>query len=901
MAASVQGLSAARSIPGHGPGTRPGPSLAPDDAPPFVGRADVLGAVGEALTAPGSVGAVLVGEAGVGKTAVVQQVLSSSAETLYVLRIRGSRGFRHQAYRPVNFLLSELEADVVEHPVMVLRAVADFLNQQARGRRVVLAVDNVEYLDPSSAALIGQLVLGGTASVLLTAQDFAAADPQFAGLWRDGSLRRFDLAPFDALEARAFVAAELQGAVSAEAAALLYRMSGGNARFLQASIRAVRGRSVVRHGDTWVLLPGSTFVPTEIAEAAQLILEELPAGQQEIAHVVALAGRLPLAVAQAITGSTDLDALQTAGLLGVRHADQELVEFHNPVIAAGTAASLSAQRAGELYGQWVDGARLGDLLDPERHTEWLLKCQRPVPAGIALAAARSANRAGRYCNAVAYAELGDEHRLSAAAAVERLRALTFTGRFQDAGNTLVLIGPLLDDAPATDAVPLLLTGVLLRHRLGLGGVEGGFDEADERLESEAGLDPEERARLRADVVIARAEVASLQGRFAEARDLVLSLRSAGVPLRAEQGIAGDILLGEAWAMLENQLEALQLADSLADRLQEPDVPSRIRELAYLRLIAIYSATGSWEQGSRRLHLADTDSAAMFHSSAVQLALGLVRGRYGTPEDALAVLAPAFDQLRVGDPQRVLPLAATAIAYCHSITDNIRAAIPFLVHAEPAAGDPWLVRRIASQLQLLSVGLREAKPDAARQLQALGRSDRERGASLFALSAFTSAVRLGSSGALAEVSDVAARVQGPYAHLCETFAKGVSHRDAEVLLQAMDLAAAGGDQNFGRDAARSALHAARALGDKSTVREVQQRARRVLADMDANGPTSQLDCLTPREAEIAQLAVGGLMNREIAEAMCVSVRTIEGHLYQIYSKLHVSSRSQLAELFPAPLG
>ncbi|WP_247828487.1 LuxR C-terminal-related transcriptional regulator [Arthrobacter antioxidans] len=897
MAANGQGVSVARSIPPEGPGLTP----APDEAPSFVGRADILAAVEEALTAPGSVGAVLVGEAGVGKTAVVQQVLSSSATALYVLRIRGARGFRDQAYRPVNFLLTELEADVVEHPVMVLRAVADFLNQQARGRRVVLAVDNVEYLDASSAALIGQLVLGGTASVLLTAQDFAAADPQFAGLWRDGSLRRLDLAPFDALEARAFAAAELHGAVSAEAAALLYRMSGGNARFLQASIRAVRGRSVVRHGETWVLLPGSIPVPTEIAEAVQLILEELPPGQQEIAHVVALAGCLPLSVTQSITGSADLDALQTAGLVAVRHGEQECVEFRDPVIGAGTAASLSALHAGELYDKWVEGAVLGDLLDPERHTQWLLKCQRPVPAGLSLAAARSAKRAGRYSTAVEYAELGDAHRSSAAAAVERLRALTFTGRFQDAGNALLLAAPLLDDAPAAEAVPLLLAGVFLRHRLGLGGVDEALDEAAERLESDATVDPGERARLRADIVIARAEVASLEGRFVEARDLVLSLRSDGAPLGRDQGIAGDVLLAEAWAMLEDQLDALQLADALADRLQEPDVASRTRELAYLRLIAVYSATGSWEQGSRKLRLAEGDSGTVLHSSAVQMALGLVRGRYGTPEDALAVLTPAFDQLRVGDPQRVLPLAATAIAYCHAMSDNIKAAIPLLVHAEPTAGDPWLVRRVASQLQLLSVGLREAKPDAARQLQAMGRSDRERGASLFALSAFTSAVRLGSTGSLTELSEVAARVQGPYAHLCETFAKGVSHRDAEVLLQAMDLAAAGGDQNFGRDAARSALHAARALGDKSTVREVQHRARRVLADLDAGGPTSQLDCLTPREAEIAQLAVSGLMNREIAEAMCVSVRTIEGHLYQIYSKLHVSSRSQLAELFPAPLG
>lgn len=870
------------------------------EAPAFTGREDMVEAVQDALSSLECVGAVLVGEAGVGKTALMQQVLSAQAENLHILRIRGSKGSRNQAFRPVNFLLSELEADVVEHPVTVLQAVSELLNRQARGRRVVLAVDNVEYLDPSSASLIGQLVLSGTAIVLLTAQDFAAADPLFAALWRDGSLRRFDLVPFTVLEARAFVEAELEGPVSAEGIQLLHHMSGGNARFLQACTRELRGRRIVQHGNSWVLLPGATPVPAEIAEAAQSLLEELPSGRQDVAHTIALAGRLPLGAAQAITTSADVDALQSAGVLAVRHGRQEYVEFTHPVMAAGTVESLSAQRSTELYVRWAEEAGLADLLDPERHAAWLLKCHRPVPAALALAAAHSANDAGRHWDAATYAELGEAHRASAAVAVERISALTFDGRFQDAANALLLAAPLVPKAATADAVALLLADAFLRNCLGLAGVEEPIADAAARLDADGDLPAEEQARLRADVTIARAKLASLQGDYAQVRDLVLSLKESACLLGRDQGIRSDVLLCEAWAMMESQLDALQLADSIADRLQESYGTHRTREIAYLRLAAVYSASGSWEAGSRKLRLAAEDSEVQHHGSAVQLALGLAHGRYGTPEEALVLLAPAFDQLRVGDPHRMLPLAAASIVFCHTMTQNIKAAIPFLVHAEPVPGVPWVVRRMVAQLQLLSLGLREAKPDAALQLQALGRSDTERGASLFALSAFASAVRLGNTAALVELSDVAARVQGPFAHLCEMFAKGVSNRDAEILLQAMELAAAGGDQNFGRDAARSALNAARATGSKSTVREVQQRARRVLVNLDANGPTSQLDALTPREGEIAQLAVGGYTNREIAEVMCVSVRTIEGHLYQIYSKLHVSSRLQLAELLPAPL-
>ena len=47
------------------------------------------------------------------------------------------------------------------------------------------------------------------------------------------------------------------------------------------------------------------------------------------------------------------------------------------------------------------------------------------------------------------------------------------------------------------------------------------------------------------------------------------------------------------------------------------------------------------------------------------------------------------------------------------------------------------------------------------------------------------------------------------------------------------------------------------------------------------------------------AAAGTSNRKIAEQMHVSVRTVEGHLYQVYSKLHVASRSELKDVISTP--
>ena len=62
---------------------------------------------------------------------------------------------------------------------------------------------------------------------------------------------------------------------------------------------------------------------------------------------------------------------------------------------------------------------------------------------------------------------------------------------------------------------------------------------------------------------------------------------------------------------------------------------------------------------------------------------------------------------------------------------------------------------------------------------------------------------------------------------------------------------------------------------------------LLAGRSNTGP------LSAREAEIAKLASSGLSNRQIAEQLVVSERTVENHLYRIFIKLGVGGRDELA--------
>ena len=54
--------------------------------------------------------------------------------------------------------------------------------------------------------------------------------------------------------------------------------------------------------------------------------------------------------------------------------------------------------------------------------------------------------------------------------------------------------------------------------------------------------------------------------------------------------------------------------------------------------------------------------------------------------------------------------------------------------------------------------------------------------------------------------------------------------------------------------------------------------------------SRTDGLTDREVEILQRVTSGLTNRQLAEELGVSTRTIDAHLRSVYAKLGVKSRS-----------
>jgi len=99
----------------------------------------------------------------------------------------------------------------------------------------------------------------------------------------------------------------------------------------------------------------------------------------------------------------------------------------------------------------------------------------------------------------------------------------------------------------------------------------------------------------------------------------------------------------------------------------------------------------------------------------------------------------------------------------------------------------------------------------------------------------------------------------------------------------------------RDEARALLREALEAADRLRARPLATRAEEELRAAGARPrrvALSGVDALTASERRIAELAAQGLTNREIAEALYVTARTVEGHLTSVFRKLAVPSREAL---------
>jgi DNA-binding CsgD family transcriptional regulator len=176
----------------------------------------------------------------------------------------------------------------------------------------------------------------------------------------------------------------------------------------------------------------------------------------------------------------------------------------------------------------------------------------------------------------------------------------------------------------------------------------------------------------------------------------------------------------------------------------------------------------------------------------------------------------------------------------------------------------------------------------------------RGQLAYEVAALHTAVSFGERGAAARLGALAVLVDGPRASAAAAHAEALNAGDGKALHAASVRLEEMGDLLAAADAAAQATEAYAIQGLIGSGQLAAARTNRLVQLCEgASTPAVRISArplaLTDREREIVNLVAQGLSNRDIAERLTLSVRTVEGHLYRASGKLGAANRAELVAI------
>ena len=874
------------------------------------GRRAVTDAILKILKDGEASGVVLVGEYGVGKTFVSRQVIESLTPDSLVISLRCSAITATMPYSALSPVLNELGDISVENPLLVLRSVTNGLKERAKGRKIVFFVDNVQCMDDHSAMVVSQLAAGGIAHVLAACDSLSSAPPEIVGLWRDGLIKRIDLAAFSETETRQWLELMLGSVVSASAAHALWTAGGGNPRFLDVIVQEqISAGTLLQRDGVWVVtgapfVCGHNSVDTVMAAFGTVGQDELA-----VAELLALAGGLALNELMKICDVDAIDALQQRGYVVISHADAAKVQLKNHLMAQVLREHVPSGRSRELR-RLVLSASTAQEREPNSDfvmAAWSLDCGVPLDVETTISTARAATEAGlpgvalRIVNSLAGTDRAD-------AALETARALMAMGDLVRARAVIFGAGHNLDGLSLPQWVELML----MRSAFSRGENQSGehsddyLDQIRQRLSAEeeslegAADGIADSAHMHAwhqEFMMGVVEERMHTGRYFEVAAELERLHRDGVSSKIRLK-AGKWLVG-TWILTGRVDDAFRLAKKIGLHDQMAEVAKGSPSLSDSALMFAVVATLAAEDSGVYIHHwspAGTFTRARAMVLA-ELTEGLVHAYNGRADQALEYLVPAASQLAQLGERGVGALASAASAYAHALKGEDQSTLACLNKNENRVEHASrLVNVAVSYFTVLATAELASTDKAIVRLLALADNEKRFRTPLVEMLFVLAAVRSGSSVSAQRLQSVASSIQGQYARICESLGHELAARDVATLLHVAEAAANLGDDLLSRDVARATLKIANDCGDREGSRLAQRLIRGAVLKLGhSNSSWEDGQVLTQRESEIASQAAAGESNKAIAAKMHISVRTVEGHLYQVYSKLQVTSRAELREI------
>jgi DNA-binding NarL/FixJ family response regulator len=921
--------------------------MTPGERP--VGRQVVRGRVAEQKViadllrrAPRGAGVVLVdGEPGIGKSLLLRHATDEATELGFSL----AAGAADQLGQAIPFFalraalrepFAGLTAEDPDRagPDAAAWWIARFrahLEQRAAAGPVLVCLDDLHWASPATLAAVRALPrdlrrspVGWLLARSLTPQ--RGADHMFDSLEQDGAVRltlaRLDHAAVAAMLADAF------GAPPDRALADLASGAAGNPALVAELIGGLRDDHSVHITDGRAVLT-SVRLPKRIHRLAQRRLDDLGKGARQLLVTAAVLGpAFRLEDAAEMLGQTPatlLPAVEEAMDAAIITAAEHTFAFRQPLLRHAVSAMIPRPARDALHRQYGE-MLLSRGASAARAASHLLQAAHPddpaALAGLDTAAAQTLRSAPQTAADLALrameltAPAGPDALGRTVAAAE---ALVAAGRLDQAARISrdMLARPL--PPTAEDRLRCALSSVLCaggqarqaaeQAQLVLARPQLPREVQDQaltaHLQALAGL-RDDRAESAADAILAapgqhdsntaaaarltRAVLAWDSGQINEGLEL---LRDAA---RHGTGISPDA---------RDVQPLLALAAALTD-LRRPDEAEDILRTADHQTLHGIPAQAALSVVRARIHLAAGRLAQATAGAQSALAVALALGAHGYAATAHSVLAVI--ELRRGDiaaaaqhladrpaagPQfadiYARPETTMAEAQITEARDGPAAVLGHLRHlcadleARPGLllGDPAVVAWLARAA--LAAGDRELTARVTHAAQAMADSH----PGIQALAAAAAHIRGLARHDAACLAQAATQHPDPWARASAAEDLGVLHGRHDDRKQAIHYL-------------KEALGEYRQVGAERDQARIRRRLRQLGIrrrhwTTPADRPVTGWESLTDTEQAVAGLVAEGLNNNQVAARMYISTHTVAHHLRQVFRKLSIASRIELARI------
>jgi DNA-binding NarL/FixJ family response regulator len=833
----------------------------------------------------GICGIVVIGDAGVGKTTLARLVTQSLS-----CPVRWLAGTESARSIPMGVFAHLAGSATSRDPVGVLAATREAILAEGR---LVIGVDDAHLLDQLSATLLHQLALDGAVRIVATVRTGESVPDAITSLWKDGYLQRLHLTPFTKDECVGLIEQALGGRVEGLSSDMMWEASGGNALFVRHLVEGALEAGTLRQVRGVWQLRGRTAVTSELASLLDGRIDQLPDNVLHLLRLLTFCEPLDLDTLTGLVGSDAVEDAETRGLIRVVADHQSVdVRFDHSLFGELIRRRLGMAAARRLRGELVRALRDEPVRAPGqriRLAELTLDSDEAPNVELLVTAAR---------DAIALTNITLGERLARAAvsrggglnASELLaRSLLWQGKAAESEETLSVFDPetmnevdlvrwgaarianlqwSMGDAESADEVLKLLRSKITHHGLSL--LVDGVASASLLFENQLDEAVKDAEQVLADPDASAAAVEWAV--FGGALALALMGRGDEVAVVAERG-----------RRLENKVDGL------------------LRYLTAFGEVRALALAGEFDSADKRsADIVRISSPGQYLawgmanvlSGTIELARGRFLDTMSRMEQTVAALT-SESAASWSFPARLL-LAQSYCALGRVVPGaKMVAELRTRFGRHVAVFGPQL--RIAESWLAAAEGNLSSAIDLALDAARLARESGQRAIEMLALH---DAVRYGDRSCLSQLVEVADATGGRLATALAAHAAAVTDRNADAIYASAQQLEQIGALLSAADAAAQAAVAYEAAGDRRQAGEAGGTANR-LAAACGGLRTPALDLagsplpLTVREREIANLVAAGLSNRDIAERLTVSVRTVEGHLYRACTKLCCTDRDQLA--------